>query len=149
MQQTEFDALINDESKTINGDLYWINDEDHSPALEFKVNVESESGYPLVVKGSFNPLAQTLTYAFIHKIFGRIYALDIGKDHKNPTGEHVGETHKHRWSEKYRDKHAYIPPDITAFVTDPIAVWGQFCAEAKLMHKGIMHPPPPTQMELL
>jgi hypothetical protein len=39
--------------------------------------------------------------------------------------------------------------DITAPVTDPISVWRQFCAEAKIKHDGVMHPPPPVQMELL
>ena len=44
--------------------------------------------------------ARTLTYALILKTAGRIYGLDLGKDHHNPQCEQVGEKHKHRWSER-------------------------------------------------
>jgi hypothetical protein len=46
-------------------------------------------------------------------------------------------------------KEAYAPEDITAPPTDPVAVWRQFFGEAKIQHDGVMHPPPPIQMELL
>ena len=47
-------------------------DEDHSPAFEFRVNVDSTSGWPLFVKGRFNAAAGTLNYALILKTEGRI-----------------------------------------------------------------------------
>lgn len=96
MTQAEFEAIIADTTKRIDDRIHWSNDEDHFPALEFKVELASDSGYPLVVKGSFNPLAQTLSYVLIHRMAGRIYALDLGKDHHNPTCQNVGEKHKHR-----------------------------------------------------
>jgi hypothetical protein len=143
--ELEFAAILNDRSKTSDGDIDWRTDEDHSPAVEFRVDVNSVSGWPLVVCGSLNGLAQALTYAVIHRGAGRIYALDLGKDHRNPTGELVGEKHKHRWTEQFRDKHAYIPPDITASVESPVDVWVQFCAEAGIRHNGTLRQPPPTQ----
>lgn len=144
LTEAEFNALLNDSSKRITTDISWSEDEDHSPAVEFRVKVESDPGYPLFVKGSFNAMAKTLSYTIVHKQTGRVYALDMGKDHKNPDGELVGEKHKHRWSEKYRDKYAYVPPDITAPGSDPIAVWEQFCKEALIEHRGTMNPPPPV-----
>ncbi|MGH8191833.1 MAG: DUF6978 family protein, partial [Rhodanobacteraceae bacterium] len=42
----------------------------------------------------------------------RIYGLDLGKDHHNPQCNQVGEKHKHRWTDQYRDKEAYEPRDI-------------------------------------
>ena len=72
----------------------------------------------------------------------------MGKDHHNPQCEQVGDTHKHRWSEQYRDKEAYVPTDVTGAVSDPVAVWKQFCAEARIQHDGSMSSPPPDQGEL-
>ncbi|MGH8190537.1 MAG: DUF6978 family protein, partial [Rhodanobacteraceae bacterium] len=78
----------------------------------------------------------------------RIYGLDLGKDHHNPQCNQVGEKHKHRWTDQYRDKEAYEPRDITASATDPVTVWTQFCKEAKIAHHGQMMPPPPRSREL-
>jgi hypothetical protein len=137
--------VIVDETKTIDGDIEWKEDEDHSPAVEFRIDLDSPSGWPLVLCGSYNGLARTLTYAIIHRAAGRIYALDLGKDHKNPDGRLVGEKHKHRWTEQFRDKSAYRPEDITAAVEHPVEVWTQFCAEAKINHNGRLKAPPPVQ----
>lgn len=76
---------------------------------------------------------------------GRIYALDIGKDHHNPTCEQVGEQHKHRWTEQFKDKEAYGPKDITEPATNPVAVWKQFCQEARIIHEGILTEPRPAE----
>jgi len=146
MKQSEFETLIRDPLKIIDGDIIWNEDEDHSPTVEFRADLSSEAGYPLFVRGSYNPEAKALTYAIIHKSYGRIYGLDLGKDHHNPSCEYVGEKHKHRWDEKLRDKQAYVPDDITAPTDEPISVWRQFCLEAKISHNGVMYPPPPTQM---
>lgn len=48
-----------------------------------------------------------------------------------------------------RDKEAYVPADITAPVTDPVAVWKQFCQEAKIQHEGKMLQPPTQQLDLI
>ena len=148
LTDAEFEALLEDESKRIRGDIAWREDEDHSPALEFRVDVESTNGWPLLLKGRYNPAAGTLTYALILKTTGRVYGLDLGKDHHNPTCEQVGERHKHRWSERYGDKEAYVPDDLSAPVSDPVAVWREFCAEARIQHDGIMRRPSATQGEL-
>lgn len=85
----------------------------------------------------------------IHRGVGRIYGLDMGKDHHNPSCQHVGDKHKHRWDERLRDKDAYIPQDIRAAVTDPLGVWRQFCREARIAHQGKMRSPPAMQLDLL
>ena len=137
-----------DTTKQIKENITREIDEDHSPTVEFRVNVISQARYPIFVKGSCNLAAQTLTYALIHRYFGRLYALDLGKDHHNPSCSNVGRKHKHRWSEVLHDKEAYVPDDITALVSDPVEVWLQFCNEALLTHSGVMYPPPPLQLEL-
>jgi hypothetical protein len=120
--QLEFDALLADATKRIEGDIDWAEDEDHSPSVEFRAEVRSDAGYPLFVRGSFNKLAKALSFTLIHRAVGRIYALDLGKDHHNPSCQNVGEKHKHTYTEQYRDKDAYVPQDITALVDDPVAV---------------------------
>ena len=147
--QSEFEAILADESKRIRGDLYWQEDDDHSPALEFVAAVESEAGYPLFVKGRLNRLSSKLSYTVIHRSTGRIYALDLGADHHNPTCQRVGEKHKHSWTDQHADKLAYMPKDVASGLEHPDAVWQQFCAEAKIVHDGSLHPPPPMQEELL
>jgi hypothetical protein len=148
MKQQDFETLLADITKQINGPIEWEEDKDHYPSVEFRVEVISQPKYPIFVKGSYNQLAQTLTYALIHARYGRIYALDLGKDHHNPTCSYVGRKHKHRWTEAFRDKEAYVPDDITALINDPVDVWSQFCQEVFLTHNGVMYPPPWIQLRL-
>lgn len=77
----------------------------------------------------------------VHRSAGRIYGLDLGADHHNPSCQRVGEKHKHRWTEEFRDKEAYVPTDITASWDQPQEVWAQFCYEAKIHHNGRLHLP--------
>lgn len=145
LTNTEFKAILNDSSKQIEGDIVWQQDEDHSPSVEFRAEVQSDAGWPLFVGGSYNPLIPALSYVLILKTAGRVYALDLGKDHHNPDCNQVGEKHKHCWTEQFRDKEAYMPDDITEPASNPVAVWQQFCAEAKIRHTGtITEPGPPT-----
>lgn len=148
LTNTEFETILSDTSKRIDGDIVWQEDEDHSPCVEFRAEVQSDAGWPLFVRGSYNPLIPALTYVMILKTSGRVYGLDLGKDHHNPQCDQVGEKHKHKWTEQFRDKEAYVPEDITESASDPVAVWRQFCAEAKLTHNGKLSAPPPHQKDL-
>jgi hypothetical protein len=139
--QAEFDAMMADPDKVIVGDIDWREDDDHSPAREFRVEVRSAAGYPLFVNARYNPLAETLSFTLVHRVSGRVYALDLGADHHNPTCSRVGDKHKHRWTATRHDKEAYAPGDITAPASDPVAVWKEFCGEANLSHQGVLHPP--------
>lgn len=148
LTNTEFCTILKDKSKRIEGDISWSIDEDHSPAVEFRAEVHSESGWPLFVRGSYNQFAGTLTFALILKTVGRIYGLDMGKDHKNPKGNKIGKKHKHSWTVKFRDKKAYVPADITASIFEPVTLWEQFCGEACIEHIGELNQLPPRQEEL-
>ena len=65
----------------------------------------------------------------------------FGQCAPHPNGERVGETHKHRWTAEFRDKQAYVPKDITATWDRPLEVWQQFCAEARIDHRGTLGEP--------
>jgi hypothetical protein len=146
LSQSEFDALIADPEKYIEGNIIW--QQERSPWFGFRSEITSPAGYPLFLKGSYNPIISALSYVIIHPPEGRIYGLDIGKDHRNPDGQLVGEKHKHRWHESLRDKQAYNPLDITAPATKPEKVWIQFCNEANLIHNGSMASLPHSQLDL-
>lgn len=147
LRQEDFESILAD-AKTIDGDIIWQEDEDHSPAVEFRADVHSTDDWTLFVCGSYNTLLHLLSYVLILTGTGRIYALDLGKDHRNPDGTHTGDKHKHRYDERYRDKVAYVPEDITATASEPLKVWQQFCQEAKIIHNGVMHAPPFNQGKL-
>ena len=146
--QTEFDVMMADTTKRISGDLEWREDDDHSPAVEFRAEVQSDPGYPLLVVGRCNRLAGTLSYTLIHRPTGRVYGLDLGADHHNPTCEHVGEKHKHRWTDVHGTKMAYVPADITASADETVLAWEEFCREARISHGGRLPVPGPAQQVL-
>ena len=141
MNTQEFETILADTTKRIERNISWERDAYNSPAVEFRTGVTSETGDALTVKGRYNPSAGKLSYVLIHSSGGRIYGLDLGRDHRNPEGDLVGETHKHRWSQDSGDKKAYVPPDITESLDNPIGVWLQFCTEAGITHQGTMSYP--------
>lgn len=147
MTDTEIAALLEDTSKSIGNDIDWREDEDHSPAVEFRAEVMSEPGYPLFIRGSYNRITDKLSYSLIHRSVGRIYGLCLGQDHHNPSCLFTGEKHKHVWTEEAKDKEAYVPDDITHGAAEPVAVWKQFCLEAKITHNGVLHAFPPIQTD--
>ncbi len=55
LSNTEFAAILNDPSKRIEGDIVWQENEDHSPCVEFRADVRSEAGWPLLRWDSYNP----------------------------------------------------------------------------------------------
>lgn len=79
LSNIEFESFLDDKSKCIQGDIAWGPDEDHSPTVEFTCDLESDDGFPVVVRGSYNHEAQTLSYTLIYRGVGRVYAHDMGK----------------------------------------------------------------------
>ena len=140
----EYDAIVSDVTKHIDGDIEWEG-RPTAAARQFRVDVASETGHPIFIKGWYNPNSGKLSYALIHRIAGRIHGLDLGADHCNPDGEFVGEKHKNYWVPGSRDKWAYVPDDITEDWDRPVAVWTQFCAEINLRHDGTLRDPGSVQ----
>ena len=137
----KIEAFLSDDGKRIVGDIAWERAPGDHPALNFRKEIVSTSGYAVQVHGWYNSSNGKLTYTLFHGKDGRIYGLDLGKGHENPTGEQVGDKHKHRWTPATTDKAAYVPDDITEPWHRPVAVWRQFCAEARIRHEGTMSPP--------
>ena len=140
LSEQEFNDIIADETKLIEDDIVWASAH-NSSALSFRAAVDSDEAYPLFLTGRLNHSSGKLSYTIIHRVVGRILGLDLGQEHINPDGQAVGETHKNYWKPGYRDKWAYAPQDITYAWNQPVDVWAQFCDEANLEHRGIMHSP--------
>jgi hypothetical protein len=83
LTDAEFQKILNDTKKRIDGDIAWRNDEDHSPSVEFYADVISNAGWPLVVRGSFNPLIPAVSYVLIYKNVGRVDFIKIRFDFWN------------------------------------------------------------------
>jgi hypothetical protein len=116
------------------------------PWAQFQVPLESDSGWPIFIKGGYSSSSRKLQFSLIWQGHGRIYGLCVGSGHTNLSRERLESPHKHRWTE-HDPQHAYSPKDITA--TDPLTVWEQFCSEATIRHLGRLAPPPPIQTDLL
>jgi hypothetical protein len=137
MTPEEFTTFLSDPAKRIEGDITWNPDEDHTPTIEFRAPLATTDGHPTFIRGSVNLEAETLSFAIIHPAHGRLYGLDLGKEHRNPDGEMIGEKHKHTWrNPEVRDKYAYEPDDITQSIPNVVLVWNEFCLEANIEHKG-------------
>lgn len=140
LSQQEYEGIINDTTKVINENIDWEG-ASGMPTRQFIVDIQSDDGHPIFVKGWYNPRSGKLSFSIIHRGVGRIYGLDLGADHVNPNGEAVGEKHKNYWRPGSRDKWAFVPEDITEPFNRPTAVWAQFCAEANIRHLGTIHDP--------
>lgn len=147
LTQEEFEELMGDPAKRIDEDIQWAKD-NNNLWVKFRAQVITDSGHDLFIQGSFNAFNNKLSYHLIYRPIGRIYGLDLGQEHTNPDRQRIGETHKHRWTETFKDKAAYAPSDITAPATQPVEVWHQFCQESGITHNGTMSAPPDQQLDL-
>ena len=59
--QEEFDALLANPAKQVRGDVMWTTDREGSPAVRFRVAVQTDPPCPLSVVGRFNPNAGKAT----------------------------------------------------------------------------------------
>ena len=146
--EAEVVEILADTTKRISGDIIWESRPEYASFISFQVDIDSSPGWPLFVKGGYNPEIHKLSFAIIHQGYGkRIYGLCLNIRHRNRNQTRIGSPHKHRWTE-LDDTYAYCPDDITAPAFAPVEVWTQFCAEAKLIHLGRLYPPSPSQKPL-
>ena len=101
--QQEFETIIADETKRIEDDIVWVSNQNPS-AKSFRIDIDSDEGYPLLLQGWYNHNSGKLSYTIIYRGVGRIYGLDLGAEHINPNGGAVGEKHKHHWMSDHKDK---------------------------------------------
>lgn len=136
MDAGEFNALMLSD-KRIEGNINWHEDQDRSQSARvFRTNVITEGGHSLFIQGRYNARRGKLSYTLILRGEGRIYALDMGREHRPYQDKH-----------KHANGAIYDPYDITASPTAPTQVWEQFCREARITHLGNMAQPPQTRIQ--
>ncbi len=124
--------------KRIVGSKQWHQRNDGNWYIEMPV--EASEQLPLRLYGRFNP--RTGNYTFI-LFYGRLNLrrLDMGKTHHNPGCDNVGSPHKHTWTDRFRDKLAYMPSDMKA--TDSLGdIFAKFLAECNIVLEGRFKEPP-------
>lgn len=130
MDAGEFNAIMLSD-KRIEGNINWHEDQDSSQSARvFRADVITEVGYSLFVQGRYNARIGKLSYSLILRGAGRIYALDMGREHRPYSDKH-----------KHSNGAIYDPEDITVLSTAPTQVWEQFCREARITHIGNMAQP--------
>jgi len=55
LTNTEFETVLSDTTKRIDGDIAWQEDEDHSPCVEFRAEIQSEAGGLSSSEGALTP----------------------------------------------------------------------------------------------
>ena len=145
LSEAEVERII-DLPKRITGSNQWRRQEDGNWYMELPV--EAPEQWPLRLYGRFNP--RTGNYTFI-LFCGRLNLrrLDVGKHHHNPECEDVGTPHKHRWTDRFRDKWAYEPAEMNN--GDPIGdTFANFLAECNITLEGrFVEPPQVYQRRLI
>ena len=142
LSDAEFEEILSDRTKQIVEDIRWTADLDHTPGMEFQVQVSSDSDWRLAVYGSWYPHRATLFFTLVMADVGAIFRMCIGfEGHRNPDGTPLAPVHFHRWTSQHEDHWADAPGDKTADWDQPGPAWRQFCAEARILHSGALFPP--------
>ncbi len=85
----------------------------HAGHQTFSADVLSkEADYDMTLVGS---VTEQTGYSKLHFFVGPqpIAMLHMGKTHHNPDCERLtGRVHKHRWSDAFREKQAYVPGEV-------------------------------------
>ncbi len=131
--------------KRITGQNQWEERDDHNWYTEMEI--EANEQLPLRLYGRYNPRTGNYTFIFF---CGRLNLrrLDIGKRHHNPDCQNVGTRHKHTWTDRYRDKWAYEPPEMQDIETIREA-FTKFLAECHITLEGRFIEPPTGYQEVL
>lgn len=137
----DIDAILDDPSKTIEGNIQWLPDPNHPSAWIFHAPVAHSGETPLVAHGTLQPGQDRLSYLLVLRAVGRVFGICWGYRHLNPSGETVPGPHIHRWTSEHLDRRVEPLGDAGDGASDPIAAWRQFCTRANIVHRGALHPP--------
>lgn len=140
MTQAEFEAIIADLTKRIEGDISW-NQDKSGIVFDFRVKVRSDSGDQLSVKGSYNRKLGKISYTLFTT--DRIFSVDYDRDHGD-----AGNFHVHTWDESKRKCIATKATAASEISRDPLRLWKWFCEQAHITHDGVLQSLPPVQETL-
>jgi len=134
--EDEIEDIIANVKKEITDTIEWSY---KNGVQKFKVDVQNEAGYPLKLVGTLSYRSGNFSFALL---LGkrRIRGLDCGKKvHHNPECTRIKGVHKHKWSDAYQDKEAYVPPDIDC--SSIIEALKAFLEECNIQLKAVVKKP--------
>lgn len=148
LTESEADRLVA-APKSITGDLTWSYNPNEVWAKS-EMNVVNSLGVDLRIYANVNMKEPSL-FTFVLSVSRafRIRGLCANRGHVN---KHTNReewrpgTHKHRWTDRCRDRFAYTPPESIS--SDVAMAFRQFCAECKISFTGQVQPLPPRQIGL-
>jgi hypothetical protein len=125
----EFDSLLANRNKRIDGDIKWGESKGIPNVFDFRVTVFSTTGYALVIKGSHNRLLNKTSFTLFNQKVGRIFSVDFDRSHGD-----AGNCHLHRWNgSKCIVLKATATPQTAS---NPLSLWKWFCEQAGISHNG-------------
>lgn len=147
ISEKEVEDIFDNCDKIIKEDIKWIQKNDKKYTIEFNVPIEVNYPGKFVLIGTYNYSLNRFTFTILYNNEFRIKALDIGKGHKNPDKKRIGKKHKHKWTDKYKDKWAYEPNDITTGASIE-QIFYEFLKECNIIYTGNKFTIPPYQLEM-
>lgn len=151
LSEDEINNFIENIRKIINAhQIRWQYD-DRRKIYKFQLKVETPiPEYSARLVGEHNPRNDKTKFALLLND-RRIRCLEYGPTarHTNPNGTKIRGLHKHKWTDLYEDREAYVPEDIDT--TSPEKAFRCFIEECKIEFKGKLLPIPsrPTRQEVL
>jgi hypothetical protein len=138
--QAEFEALIADLTKRIEGTISWSQDKS-GVVFDFRAKVKSDSGDQLSVKGSHNRKLGKTSYTLFTT--DRIFSVDYDRNHGD-----AGNFHIHAWDASRQKCVAMKASGQIEIARDPLRLWKWFCEQAHITHDGVLESLPPLQESL-
>jgi hypothetical protein len=138
--QGEFNALIADSTKRIEGGIAWTQDK-NGVVFEFRIRVLSDPGDQLSVKGSHNRKLGKTSYTLYTT--DRIFSVDFDRRHGD-----AGNFHIHVWDAAKQKCVAAKVDDSAEIGKDPLRLWKWFCDKTQIVHNGALQALPPIQGDL-
>jgi hypothetical protein len=135
--EADVEALLQ-HGAVIRGEFRWRESGRHRFKAEAKLEDTYEDSSVRVI-GTLNAQLMNLSYIVLWGT-QRIRSLDIGgPPHPNPDGTVIPTPHKHRWTDRYADRVAYRPTDISSDEVE--GVFHQFLAECNITFQGTYRAP--------
>jgi len=128
--------------KQILEDIRWKEEEGQ---WYMEVPVEAPEDWPLRLYGRFNPRTGHCTFILF---CGRqnLRRLDAGKRHHNPECDNTTPFHKHKWTDRFRDKWAYDVSPVSS-ISDAFHLFVEECNIQ--LHGSFKAPPSAYQRRLI
>jgi hypothetical protein len=146
--QADVDELLASGELSVSGHYSW-REASNKAWIKIDIPVWSEARHNLKICLSLNREEPSLySFALIFNNAFRVRAVDFNGSHTNKhtdNNEWIGQTHKHKWTDKCNDRFAYTPTDITSLTLEDQLK--EFCNECGIDCSVTIDPLPPSMAQ--